>query len=146
MTYRHTQRGALLIAAFAAAVAILAWVAAADGLTAGEAAMLGLVAAAGWLFSSLSVEVTPERMRIWFGPGWIRRTIRLRDVERARAVRVPWYVGWGMRWWGHWIYNVSGRQAVTLQLRDGGRFSVGTDEPEALLAALRQAGVTVETA
>jgi hypothetical protein len=74
----------------------------------------------------------------------IRRTIPLDEIESAKVIRVPWYVGWGMRWTGHWLYNVSGRMAILLQLRRGRAFGVGTDEPEALLAALRRAGVVTD--
>ena len=144
MPYRHTQIGYVTLSAFAFGVTAIAWAAAPDGYTAGEIAVLGVVVAVGVLFSSLTVDIGPDRMCVWFGPGWIRRTIPLGEIESASAVRVPWYVGWGMRWWGYWLYNVSGRQAVVLRLRGGRRFGIGTDEPEALLAVLRRAGVTGE--
>jgi hypothetical protein len=35
------------------------------------------------------------------------------------------------------LYNVSGRDAVEIQLDDGRRFRLGTDDPEGLVAALR---------
>lgn len=146
MPYRHTQTGYVTLVAFALAVAAVAWAAAPGGYTAGEAGMVGVFAAVAVLFSSLTVEITPDRVRVWFGPGWIRRTIPLGEIESASAVQVPWYVGWGMRWWGYWLYNVSGHRAVVLRLRGGRRFGIGTDEPEALLAALRRAGLTVVTA
>ncbi|OFX13444.1 MAG: hypothetical protein A2V59_01370 [Armatimonadetes bacterium RBG_19FT_COMBO_69_19] len=144
MPYRHTQIGYVTLGAFAFCVAAIAWAAAPDGYTAGELLVLALVAGVGLFFSSLTVEIALDRMRVWFGPGWIRRTVPLREIESAAAVRVPWYVGWGMRWWGYWLYNVSGHRAVVLRLRGGRRFGIGTDEPEVLLVALRGAGVTGE--
>ena len=121
---------------------VIAWAAAEDGYTPVEWVILLLIALIAILFSTLTVEVASGAVRARFGPGWIRRTIMLSEIESATAVRLPWYVGWGMRWWGFWLYNVSGRMAIVLRLRGGRRFGIGTDEPEALLAALRRVGVT----
>ena len=46
--------------------------------------------------------------------------------------------GWGIHLsrFG-WLYNVSGFDAVAITLVSGKRFALGTDEPQALLAALR---------
>jgi hypothetical protein len=53
---------------------------------------------------------------------------------------VPWYAGWGIRWTGDgWLYNVSGLRAVELRTRHGKRYLIGTDRPEELEAAIRQA-------
>jgi hypothetical protein len=37
------------------------------------------------------------------------------------------------------MYNVSGRRAVRLGLRDARIFTIGSDEPDALLAAIERA-------
>ncbi len=37
--------------------------------------------------------------------------------------------------WG-WMFNVSGLDAVDIELKDGGRFRIGTDEPEELVRAI----------
>jgi hypothetical protein len=142
--YRHTQIGYVTVAALVAGLGVMVWTLAPGGYTAAEAGLLLLMAAAVFLFSTLTVEITPEAVRVLFGPGWIRRTIPLKEIESAKVIHVPWYVGWGMRWAGYWLYNVSGRKAVLLYLRRGRAFGVGTDEPEALLAALRRAGVATE--
>jgi hypothetical protein len=42
---------------------------------------------------------------------------------------------------GGWLYNVARGDAVQLTLRGGARVLVGTNEPELLLAAIRDAGV-----
>ena len=125
MPDHHTQIGYVTLGAFAFCVAAIAWAAAPDGYTAGERFVLALVAAVGLFFSSLTVEIALDRMRVWFGPGWIRRTVPLREIESAAAVRVPRYVGWGMRWWGYWLDNVSGHPAGGLRPRGGARTGVG---------------------
>ena len=56
-----------------------------------------------------------------------------------RAVRNPWYTGWGIRLGpGYVLWNVSGRGAVELDLASGRRFRVGTDEPAALVSAIER--------
>jgi len=91
------------------------------------------------LFSTLTVRVTSGVLDVFFGPGFIRRRIDLKDIREVRIVRNPWYCGWGIRWIGRgWLWNVSGLQAVELELENGRRFRVGTDAPEALAEALQQ--------
>jgi hypothetical protein len=143
-SYRHTQIGYVTLAALVAGLGAMAWSLLPGGYAAGEVGLLLMLASAAVLFSTLTVEITPEALRVLFGPGWVRRAVPLREIESAKVIRVPWYVGWGVRWAGFWLYNVSGRMAVLLQLRRGRAFGVGTDEPEALLAALRRAGVATD--
>jgi hypothetical protein len=64
----------------------------------------------------------------------------VQEIRDARAVRNRWFYGWGIRLTPHgWMFNVSGLDAVELDLPNGRRFRNGTDEPERLLAAIRQA-------
>ena len=52
-------------------------------------------------------------------------------------MRNKWWYGWGLRWIpGGSMYNVWGFDAVELELRSGKVFRIGSDEPDALLAAL----------
>jgi len=96
-------------------------------------ALLGVLA-----MSSLTVEVDQERLKFWFGPGWFGRSIPLREIRSWTAVRNPWWYGWGIHLTPRgWLYNVGGREAVELELSDGGRLRVGTDEPERLCEVLR---------
>ena len=92
------------------------------------------------LFGSLTVTVTPESVKVWFGPGIIRKAVRLQDIRDSRVVRNPWYYGWGVRLTPNgWLFSVSGFEAVELDLASGLRFRIGTDEPERLHEALQQA-------
>jgi hypothetical protein len=89
-------------------------------------------------FSSLTVVVQDGSVTCRFGPGIIRKRIPLASISDARPVTNSWLAGWGIRWIpGHyWLWNVSGLQAVELEFRDGGRFRIGTDEPEVLARAI----------
>lgn len=142
-SYRHTQTGYVTLILLVTGLGAMLWRFSAGGYALGEVLILLLVALSALVFSRQTVEIAGEAVRVLVGPGWIHRTIPLPEIESARAIRVPWYVGWGVRWRGYWLYNVSGRNAVLLRLRGGGVFGVGTDDPEALLAALHRAGVPI---
>jgi hypothetical protein len=132
--YRHTQIGWVILAV-AAAVVGLAWGTVPDD--APVVPMLVIGAAVALLFGTLNVEVDHEAVRLRFGVGLIRKRIPLADVRAWREVRNPWYAGWGIRLGaGVVLWNVSGLDAVELELGDAKRFRIGTDEPDALSAAI----------
>ena len=138
--YRHTQVGWVILALLAA-FAFFFW----RGLppeAAAAARLPFLVVAAVLLlgFSALTVEVDDEAIRLRFGVGLVRKRIPLADVGAWRAVRNPWYSGWGIRLGPNGVlWNVSGFDAVELDLPGGRRFRVGTDEPAELVAAIARA-------
>jgi len=100
-------------------------------------ALLSLVA---WLFHSLTIEIAEGELRWRFGPGWIRKRVPLDLIISAEVVRTRVLEGWGIH---HsrfgWLYNVSGFDAVAIRLKNGQHFALGTDESQALLAAIRSA-------
>jgi hypothetical protein len=102
----------------------------------------------GWLafaalmlaFSRLTVQVDETHVSVCFGGGLARRRFELHTIEAASAVKTSWLAGWGIRLTPQgWLYNAWGRGAVRLQFAGGRRFTIGTDEPEALLAAIELA-------
>lgn len=119
------------------------------GLITGSVGVVLLIGAVllivGTIFGSLTTSVDHEAVECRFGlTGWPTERIRLHDIRAARAVRTSPLHGWGMRYTLHGrLWNVWGLDAVELQLTDGRRFRIGTDEPEALLRALERAGVAV---
>lgn len=140
MHYRHTQVGYWMAAAMVGLAAIIA--SRMQSLTIfGVMCLVTTLAAA--LFGTLTVIVDETSVQVTFGPvGLLRERIAVADVTHARAVRNSPLNGWGMRYIRHGrLWNVWGLDAVELQLRNGTRFRIGTDEPQALLQALRRAGV-----
>jgi hypothetical protein len=136
--YRHTQVGKLTIAILLGAAALMAWILAFTHTPAILAVIVGAFLAVGFLFGSLTTEVNHEHFRFWFGPGVIRRTFPLRQILACRPVTNPWWYGWGIHWTpSGWLYNVSGLRAVELDLADGRRVRVGTDEPDELCRWIR---------
>lgn len=92
-------------------------------------------------FSSLNVIINEKDLRIKFGYGIFKKSFILQEIVSARAVKNHWYYGWGIRvwFWPHMvIYNVSGFDAVEIEMKNGKIFRIGTDEPEALEQAIQQ--------
>ena len=102
----------------------------------------------GWLafaalmvaFSRLTVAVDETRVSVGFAGGLARRRFALHTIAAASTVKVPLLAGWGIRLTPQgWLYNAWGRDAVQLRFAGGRRFTIGTNEPEALLAAIERA-------
>jgi len=92
------------------------------------------------LFYRLCVEIRSGELRVSFGLGLVHRTFLVSELVAAQAVRNKWYYGWGIRWTPHgWLFNVYGLDAVQIELRSGKQYRIGTNEPQRLSAALRQA-------
>lgn len=92
------------------------------------------------LFSSMTVAVDEMAIRLTMLHGRLRRTWPVSEVSQAEIVRVPWRYGLGIHGGGRtWVFNVSGRAAVSLWFSDGTRVMLGSDEPERLLAAVNTA-------
>lgn len=87
----------------------------------------------------MQIEVTDEEVIITFGIGMIRRRIPITKIISITEVTNPWYYGWGMRIIPNgWLYNVSGPQAVELQLDTGRVVRIGTRRQAELAGVLRR--------
>jgi hypothetical protein len=145
MTYAHTQRSPLLLLVLVVAGAgTLASLAFPGARAIPFGARLTIVAAAvamalsGMVFTTLTIRVDGERLSWQFGGGLVRKSVALAEIASAEPTRTSWVEGWGIHLTTRgWLYNVSGRDAVLVTLRDGKRFLLGTDEPAVLAAALR---------
>jgi hypothetical protein len=125
----------MLVAAF-----VVVWVGPPEGgILASVAMLIGALVMVS--FVSLTVEVDSSTLTCRFGPGFVRKRIPVADIVQATPVTNPWYIGWGIRWYPGrcWVWNVSGLQAVELDMKSGRKFRIGTDEPTALVEAIRTA-------
>jgi len=111
-------------------------------------ALFGLLALGLLTYATLTVDVDSEEVRARFGIGLIRKSIPLKDIARCDVVRTPRWWGWGIHWTpSGWLYNVSGRAAVRLEMTTERPVMIGSDEAERLKAAIdaRLAQRTPET-
>ena len=138
--YRRTQFGTFTVVSVAAAIAVLLLISASTDLHAVSIAVLVVLVIALALFYSLTIDVNDRKFLCFFGLGLVRRTFLLTEVVAARRVRNRWYYGWGIRLTSSgWMFNVSGFDAVELELISGTRFRIGTDRPDEVVQAIQQA-------
>ena len=101
------------------------------------AVILGIVCA---LFHSLTVRVSRSDIALSFGVGLIRKQFPIGDISSASIVQNRWYNGFGIRKIrGGWLYNVSGFDAIEIQLKNERKYRIGTNQPKELLAAFESA-------
>jgi hypothetical protein len=130
---RQTGRSSLTVSIISILSALIT-------LQAAPLAALIVVAGAGvmgFLFSSLTIEAREGRLNWWFGFRFWGQEIAIADIAAVSVSRTPLWYGWGIRKIARgWLYNVSGREAVELTLKDGRRILLGTDRPLQLAAVL----------
>jgi hypothetical protein len=91
------------------------------------------------LFSSLVIEVTEEELRWKFGLGLIQKSVKLSEINQVEVTQTNFIEGWGIHWTARgWLYNISGFQAVAIQLTNHQQLLLGTDEPQQLVSVLRE--------
>jgi len=138
--YEHRQIGWWTLGPIALLIGVTSLVLLRSGIALGAAISISLLAALVLLFGWLTVRIDADSILIRFGIGLIRRRVPLSRVRGHRAVTNRWFYGWGIRLIpGGLLYNVSGFDAVELDLDDGSRLRIGTDEPAALGRALEPA-------
>jgi hypothetical protein len=138
MLYRHTQRGVLVFSICFAAAALNALVIWLTGQWIPAGFTMIVLAAAGIVFSSLTVEVNASELRWSFGPGFWTYRLPLDEIETVAIVRNRWWNGFGIRRRsGFRLYNVAGLDAVELQLKSHDIRRIGTDDPQGLAEALK---------
>ena len=136
--YRHYQspRWFMLIAAPVFSCIILFLVTTGSFSIAWIVILIGLIV--GTLFWGLTVEVNKDIIRLSFGFGIIHRSIPRERIATVTQVRNRWWYRLGIKWTPHgWMWSISGLDAVELTYHNGKKFRIGTDEPEALLEALK---------
>lgn len=110
--------------------------------------LFGIVMPLFFLATRLVTVVTQELLDVHFR-FLSRRRIPLSSIASASAVRyrpLLEYGGWGIRWspGRGWAYNAHGDRGVRLKFRDGKQLLVGSQDPDALAAALGKGGVVVQ--
>jgi hypothetical protein len=138
--YEHTQVGYFIIVAIVVAMVAIGIILANTGVNWIAIAVLVVLAVALVLFPSLTVVIREEELLVQFGPGVIRKRFKLNEIELCQATKSPWYYGWGIRQTARgMLFRVSGFHAVHIKLITGKEYLIGTDDPQKLEEAIRQA-------
>lgn len=136
--YKHTQMGYAI--ALALGIAILFCIAIALVIPQRNIMIpiILILAFTLFLFNSLTIEVNTNLVKLKFGPGLIKTAFRLDEISHCQIVTNPWYYGYGIHLFipNGWVYNVSGDKAIELVMKNGKKYRLGTDEPEALYQAI----------
>jgi hypothetical protein len=143
ISYRHTQFGTVIVSSLLGAAILIA----AASFRTGWSLVTGLVEifviGCALLFCCLTVEIKGDELICRFGPGFIRKRVVLSEIREVKVVKNPWYYGWGIRLTpAGWLFNVSGLNAVEIELASGRRFRIGTDQPDVLAEAIRKGSIT----
>ncbi|MFH1601873.1 MAG: hypothetical protein ABIB61_02870 [Candidatus Shapirobacteria bacterium] len=92
-------------------------------------------------FTTLTVSIDENYLRIKFGYGLFKKKFLLSKMVSVKTVKNPWYYGWGIRlclWPTIWIYNVSGFDAVEIMMKNGRTYRIGTDNPKKLEMSIKR--------
>jgi len=90
-----------------------------------------------YFFRSMTIEISATELSWYFGSGFPLKRVPLSEVVSAEAVRMNFWNGWGIHYTSQgWLYNASGYGAVCVTLRNGKRYCLGSDEPEAVAGRL----------
>ncbi len=145
-TYKRTQIGTVTLVSLGAGVVVVIGTMVYGGYNLIALVVLLILLLCLLLFYGLTIEISNGMLKWSFGPGIIRKRVALADIRSATAVRNHWIYGWGIRYTPYgWLYNVSGLRAVEIELKDGKRFRLGTDEPEQLIRAIQRATQDAQT-
>ncbi|HEX4265183.1 MAG TPA: hypothetical protein VH597_12660 [Verrucomicrobiae bacterium] len=133
-TYQHTQPGTAIVNCMRVMFVFFA-----VGSVFLHQFIIGtiIIAITGWVFRSMTIEISETELIWYFGSGFLRKRVPLSEVASAEPVTTTFWNGWGIHYTSRgWLYNVAGRGAVTITLRNGKQFCLGTDEPEELARQL----------
>ena len=136
--YQHTQRSKILFIIIIFVLLFMLFLMYRFGFNWINVIVFILMVFALYLFNSLVVKVSSEKIYVAFGSGLIHKTIPFTIIKSAEKVRNKWYYGFGIRLIpGGQMYNLAGLDAVELKLTNGRVFRVGTDESDKLLTAIQ---------
>jgi hypothetical protein len=138
--YEHTQAGYFITIAIVAAMVAIGIIMANEGINWIAITVLVVLAVVVVLFHSLTVVISGEELVVKFGRGVITKRFKLNEIQSCQTLRIPWYYGWGIRVTPQGtVFRVSGFHAVQIKLTTGKEFLIGTDVPQELEEAIREA-------
>ena len=135
--YQHTQRSKILLCVIIVVLLFMLFLMFRFGFNWINVVVFILMVFALYLFNSLTVRVSSDKISAAFGSGLIHKTIPFTRIKSAEKVRNKWFYGFGIRLIpGGQMYNVAGLDAIELKLTNGRVFRIGTDESDKLLEVI----------
>ena len=102
-----------------------------------------------WVFSRMTITVDDERVRWEFAGGFAKPfsndafSVTRSQIRSVRAVPFPFYYGIGIHGWPRArIYNIALGRGVEITRKDGFKVYLGSDDADALVAAIAPAPQT----
>jgi len=136
--YQHTQRSKILFFIIIVVALVHAFPDVQIWIQLDKCCCFIIMIFALYLFNSLTVKITSDKISAAFGSGLIHKTIPFTRIKSAEKVRNKWIYGFGIRLIPDGqMYNVAGLDAIELKLTNGRVFRIGTDEPDKLLEAIK---------
>src|SRR3989344_508204 len=129
-SYKHTQIGYLMLFVTLAVLVLFAWMyitalaeppSVDSGTNFAFTLIMVLILFIFASFTTLSVSIDEDYLRIKFGYGIFRKKFALSEIASVTRVKNHWYYGWCIRLWfwpRMWIFNVSGFDAVELRTKN----------------------------
>jgi hypothetical protein len=141
--YEHTQIGHVIIWPLLAIILIASVGLIGPSHHSGPPAVVSIILLVCLvLFYKLRITIEDGTLRASFGPGVIRKSVRLAEIVGCEPIRIRWWYGWGIHLTPYgWLYNVSSFDAVVITLRNGRTFAFGSDDSHGLTMAIR-AGIS----
>ena len=94
------------------------------------------------MFYSSTIEISEGKLKFWFGIGLVSKTFALNDIQSYKEVKFPWYYLWGVKSIpGGWLWAIAPGTAVEINLNNGKKFLLGTNQPKELKQAIDAAKV-----
>jgi hypothetical protein len=87
-SYKHTQIGYVIIVALGMGVLLVTAFGLKSQPPMPSLIVVGILALSAVLFWSLTIEIANGQLKWSFGPGLIRKSVRLADIESVEPVRI----------------------------------------------------------
>jgi len=148
ISYKHTQIGYLMLFVTLSVTVLFSWVQITarveppsyySGTNFAVTATMVLILFILASFSTLTVMIDKQFLKIRFGWGIFRKKFSISEIVAVRKVKNHWYYGWGIRLRFYpqmWIFNVSGFDAIEIRMKNGKVYRIGTDKPDIMEKAL----------
>ena len=138
--YEHIQIGYLTISALGIAILVMIGIMVNQGLNLIAFIGMIIVVVCLALFATLKTTIDDTVLELRFTMGIVRKNFLLKDIKSCQIVKNSWYYGWGMHLTPDgWLYNVSGFDAVKINMKTGKSYIIGTDVPDELAKAIEAA-------